>query len=331
VSVLTESIAEAWRQHLVSGHSSGAVPRDYIYASGRRSCVREMALDMLHPEDRDPFTEDTMERLKRGTEREVAIVSRLMQVGPRSNPEFSVVEGQKHFQILDRDGLKLITGKVDGMILWATRTKAVFEVKSGEGVRRITSLEEFDRSPYTRHMPDQLLAYMYSEGLENGFFILDRPDGQPRFIEVFLSENLERVESFLKDARQAVHAAKGEAEMPPFTTDHANCRKCSHFGKTCAPDVEFGKGIKIIDDERLVALADAREANKDAADTYDDADKQLKDALRGCDVVLLGGKYEARGTWQKSTTYNVPKEVKNQYAEINPQGRFKLEIERIVQ
>ena len=43
--------------------------RTYVYASGRRSCVRRMALDMMHPEDDSTPAPDALERMQIGRER----------------------------------------------------------------------------------------------------------------------------------------------------------------------------------------------------------------------------------------------------------------------
>lgn len=322
------ALEEAWRQHLVSTSSQTRMARTYVYASGRRSCVRRMALDMMHPEDDSTPAPDALERMQIGREREASIVARLMQIGPRCAPPFEVVEGQRPFQIRDRDGVDLIHGKIDGRLQFDKTTRPVFEVKWGESFRHVETLEDLDRSPWTRHALDQLLSYLLAESEPWGFFILGRP-GVPLFLRVELEEHLDRAERFLVDARRAVDAATGGA-LPEYTTSPAECRRCPHLGKACAPPLDFGEGVKVIDDPELIELAERREATAEAAQEYAKADKRLKESLRGVESGLLGP-FGISGKWRPGTKYDVPKDVKEQFKRVEEHGSFIVEIERVLE
>lgn len=321
------ALEAAWTSHLRSERESGPrQPRQHVWASGRRDCVRRMALDLTHPEDEEAFSDDALERMKRGTEREQAIVARLHQIGPRCTPPFSVIEGQRRFEIKEADGSLLLRGKIDGRLQFDRFTKPVFEVKSGVTFQNVRHLEDLDRSPWTKHTLDQLLSYLVAEGEPNGLIIIDRP-GLPVFLAVLLDEHRERAEGFLADARMAV-AAAGGAELPPWTKDVAECRRCPHFGKTCTPPaLDFGTGMTVIEDPELENLARIREANRDQAKAYDGADEALKKALRGVESALLGP-FAVSGKWQSLTKYDVPKEIKEKYRQLDPKGKFLLKIDR---
>ncbi len=325
-----DALREAWASHLRASRETGPRrARDYVYASGRRDCVRQMALDLSHPEDDEIFSDDALERMERGVEREHAIVARLHQIGPRCSPHFSVIEGQRRFEIKDRDGVLLIRGKVDGRLQFDHFTKPVFEVKSGTSFQNVESLADLDRGRWTKHSLDQLLAYLYAESEPTGLFIIDRPR-LPLFLPVVLEEHLERAESFLRDARKASDAARG-GELPPFATDVGECRRCPHFGKTCAPPaLDYGPGVKVISDPDLEEAARVREANREAAKAYDKADKTLKDALRGIESAVLGP-FSITGKWGRQTSYDIPKELKEKYKHVEEKGKFFLDIERAVQ
>ncbi len=105
---LAKLLTDAWGDHLQSKRRGGVLTRTYLWASGRRECVRRMALDLIHPEDQEEFTLDTLERFERGNEREAAVVNRLFQIGPRASVPFQVIEGQRRFEIKDRDGVLLL-------------------------------------------------------------------------------------------------------------------------------------------------------------------------------------------------------------------------------
>ena len=325
------NLRSAWELHLRSernGRPDG--PRDYVYASRRRACVRAMALDLLHPDDEREPDSAAMERMKRGVERELAVVSRLMQIGPRCTPPYEVIEGQRRFELRDRDGSLLIVGKVDGRLQFrdgGTTHKPVIEVKSGRSFERVGCIEDLDRSPWTRHALDQLLAYLYAESEPWGFFIFEGP-GLPVFLRVDLEDHLGRVERFLANARAAVDHRFGRGPMPPQTQDRSECRRCPHFGRTCDPGLDYGDGVVVIDDPELVELAKEREQHEAAAKMFGHADKRLKEALRGVERGILDD-FLITGKWGKSTRYNVPNEVREQYKEIDPKGRFTLTIERV--
>jgi len=323
------ALASAWEGELRSkGNTGDATPRDRVYASGRRTCLRAMALDLLHPEDRGEIQADALERMRRGTEREASIVARLMQIGPRCTPPFEFIEGQKRFEIADRDGTVIISGKIDGRIKFANlKDRPPVEVKSGETFKRATCLEDLDYSPWTRHALDQLLAYLLAQSEPWGFFIIDRP-GVPLFLRVNLEDHLARVEGFLRDARTAVDARFGKVGMPAFTQDRAECRRCDHFKKSCSPPSDYGAGVQVITDERLITLAGVRDTNRNAAKEYERADKELKAALRGVESGLLGD-YLVRGTWQKGTKTAVPDDIKAQYSTVDPKARFLVTIDKI--
>jgi hypothetical protein len=134
----------------------------------------------------------------------------------------------------DRDGELLIVGKMDGRLKFADGATPIFEVKSGDAVRHVDSLDDLDRSPWTAHHVDQLLAYLLADEEEWGLLILDKPEG-PTFLRVNLFDHLERAESFLRDARTAIDARFDRAPLPAYTQDASECRRCPHLGKSCAP------------------------------------------------------------------------------------------------
>jgi hypothetical protein len=321
------ALEKAWGKHLESDSHGPRSKRTYCYASGRRSCVRRMALDMMHPEDEPEAAVDALERMQKGKEREVSLIARLMQIGPRCSPSFEVIEGQGPVRIKDEDGLDLIHGKLDCRLDFGSGGRPPAEAKSGQMAARISSIEDMDRSPWTRSWPDQLLSYLYATNEPWGFFILERP-GMPLFLPVRLEDHMDRVESFLVDARSAVLAAKGEAELPAFTDHLSDCRRCPHLNKSCTPPVlSAGPGLKVIEDLDLIALAETREENEEGYRAYGHADKGLKEALRGVEHGVLGP-FEVSGKWGKSTRLEMPEELKKKYQVVDPEGKFTLKIER---
>lgn len=322
-----KAIQDAWRAELLSEQRTPGGRRDYIYATGRRDCIRRMALDLLHPEDDSAWSDEQLERVRRGSARERDITAILAHVGQRSTPRFAVIEAQRRFEVRDRDGELLIVGKIDGRLKFVDGTVATYEVKSGDTIRNADSLEDLDRSPWTAHHVDQMLSYLLADNQQWGVLILDKPEG-PTFLRVDLLDHLQRAESFLRDARTAIDARFDRAPLPAYTQDASECRRCPHMGKSCAPPIDYGAGVTIITDPGLIQLAETREANRDAHKSYEAADKRLKEALRGVTLALMGD-YQVSGKWVGMNRAQIPEEIKKQYTEYDPEAQFRLTIDRV--
>jgi len=315
-------------------------PREYLYASGRKPCVRWMALDLLHPEDSaDSFNDPhTMERFLRGDEREAAINARLFAVGMRSSPPFRPIEQQSTVEVRDRDGVLLLRGKKEGSLLFEDGRKVTYEVKSGRSVERAETLEDLDRSPWARAYVDQLLVYLLAEGRQEGVFILDRP-GLPAFVPARLEEHLARAESFLQDARMAINCATAVNRrlqarfdemdafaLAPMTTDRSICRRCPHLGKSCFPEIDYGPGLVSLDDEELAHQLGVELALEDAASEHAAAKKYVRERLRGVEQALVAGQYLVKGRWQKDTKrIGEDTRPKQEIAK----GKFLLDIQKL--
>ena len=345
------ALRTAWEAETRARKKRGAAPpREYLYASGRKPCTRWMSLDLLHPEDSaDSFNDPhTMERFLRGDEREAAINARLFAVGMRSTPPFRPIEQQSTVEVRDRDGMLLLRGKKEGSLLFEDGRKVTYEVKSGRSVECAETLEDLDRSPWARSYVDQLLVYMLAEGRQEGVFILDRP-ALPAFIPVRLEEHLERAESFLREAREAIDAAgayRAQAApgaylgtragflpeampadlLPPMTADRSVCRRCPHLGKSCHPAMDFGPGLQMINEEELAFAIEQELKFADAVGEYEAYRKYVRERLRGVEHALVAGKYLVRGKWSAMTS-RIGEDTRPK--ETNPKGRFSLSIERL--
>lgn len=327
---LSATLTGAWVDYLKSTRQGGRTPRDYVWASGSRDCWRQMALDLMHPEDGPEWTPDQLERFQRGNEREHSVIARLHQIGPRCSPPFQVIGGQERFEIRDRDGTLLIVGKIDGRMEFQAehlRTVAgkrfapIFEVKSGQSYAYIETVEDLDNSPWTRRAADQLLAYAYAKSEPDVLLVVDRPR-MPLFLTLHLEDHLAKVERFLQGARAAVDARRG-GPLPPFTENTAVCRRCDHFGKTCAPPVDYGTGLQVVTDERLIQAAETIAKHGEVAKDVARAEKELKEALRGvpqaiCGPLLITGKPQAK------TTLELPDELREKYTKKDPEGSWKV-------
>jgi hypothetical protein len=338
---LASTVSAAWESYveLEEARAHSTDKRDYVYASGRRPCVRWLALDLIHPGEGEEWTNDARARVRRGKARERAMVADMLALGQLGRPRFDVEELQKRVEFRDRDGSVLIAGKMEGklsfqlgaddMSAWYTQSgkpkrgqKVVFEIKSGLLVERARSLEDLDRNLWSKQYVDQVLFYALMEGVD-ALFIIDRP-GLPVFIELPLEQHLNRAEGFLQDARAAVDARFGRAPLPEMTEDRTICQKCPHLGKSCHPPMDFGEGTFFTADEELVSAAADYLAYKEASTKYEHAKDQLAKRLRGAPTAIISGdiSYLVQGKWQPNTTYPVPDSIKQQYKKVEKEGKW---------
>lgn len=330
------TVSQAWSTHTRT--TKGRAPsgqRDYVYASGWRACDRAMALDLLYPEDH-VFNDGTLERFYTGDDFERSCRIRMTRAGEQATPPFEVEGTQQRFEVKDRQGRIIIVGKIDGYIHWPSyRLKVPFEVKSGRSVENVNSFADFDLSTWTRPMPRQLLCYMLAMNEAHGLFVLNRP-GKPNFLHVALDDQtLEMAEDFLRAAELAVDVRQGKAPMPDFTTNRGECARCDHHGKTCTPPLDYGEGLHLVTDERLIKLAAQVAETHEAAKDHARAKKALAADLKPPrephqamteTLIHLGDRFEVTGKWGRSTTFKVPADVKAEFKEVDDHGRWTMTV-----
>ncbi|SRR5258706_2330354 len=300
-----------------------------VWASGIKDCAREMALDMTHPEDRGELPVQAFHRMKMGVEYEENLISRLRAAGRRANPTFEVIEQQVRFSVNDRDGLLLLTGKIDGRIKFSTGQSFIFEAKSGDTYMDIENLYEFGESPWSRNAPKQLGAYLLKSGDDLGFFIVPSRKNVINMIPVHLDDAmLAEMERVLVDVRGAVLHRLGKGPIPEFTKDPTNCRRCSHFSKSCIPPLQ-SEAVEIVHDDFAERACGTILEDREAAKRYEKAREYLSARMRGKERTVVGD-YLVIGKSSALTKYEIPDEIKAQYKTSDPAGKFQIvEVQKV--
>ena len=96
----------------------------------------------------------------------------------------------------------------------------------------------------------------------------------------------------------------------PIEWDDNVCSECGYL-HICNP-VRTGKEVDIVDDDELLDMLIKRESLQQYAKEFDEIDSILKERLEGRDKLLIGD-YYVTGSWRKTTRYEVPKDIKDQY------------------
>lgn len=321
-----EHVEDAWAAFLTRDARSQQQPHDHVYASAWRACERRMVYELTAPEQLPPWPAETLARFRRGDDRERDLLADLVRIGRDADPPFRVVSQQERFTLRDRKGRTAIVGKVDARLEFPD-LRAPLEVKAWSPfvVERIETFADVFDQPWTRSGGYQLLSYLYGAGVPYGFLLLDRA-GLPRLLPVELDANLDRMEAFLSRAERVLdHRDAGT--LPDYIDDAQECQRCPWYGHTCNPPLT-ARGAQVLTDPELEAALERREQLKDAAKEYEHLDADVKKHLRGVENGVVGA-FHVAGKWSKSSRLVVPEELRAQYTEVNPKGRFTLEITRL--
>jgi CRISPR/Cas system-associated exonuclease Cas4 (RecB family) len=327
---LAQSVERAWESFLVTEEGRAPSNRPYCYASDYHPCTRYQVLKMTHGETLPAWDTGALARFRRGRDRERDLLVDLSRIGRNATPQFESIGGQERLTIQDRKGRTVIVGKVDTRLKFETGLLAPAEIKSWSPnlTARIRTFEDLFRSVWTRKGAFQLLCYLLGQGEEVGFLILDMP-GIPRLIPVELNDvNLQRAEKFLSQAEETMDHQEAGTLPDFYTADPGECKRCPFFGDACQPPLDYGPGAQVLMDPELEEMLEEREQVAAAGRQFAQLDKKAKKRLRGIERGICGP-FMITGKWEASTRYEIPPEIKQKYRQVNPKGRFLVEVEKV--
>lgn len=270
VEKLKEEIEKREQQRLESKRSQYK-PNNCI-ASGLGECLRERYHSIVDW-DKKPIADTWLQaRFEEGNEQERRILIKLLTSG------FEVVEGQRRFEIKDRANRVIISGRIEGKIKYDGKLYP-FEIKSMNPniYAGIDTLEDFAKFAHTARYPKQLQSYMFSEGADEGFFILTDCLGHFKIIPIKLDYDLMEIE--MKNC-ELVMLAVDSKEPLPFHKNKAICRKCWACKTCCFPPLDFGEGVQIVEDDELLVDLKRRQELVSTAKEFDVLDKSIKERIK---------------------------------------------------
>lgn len=278
-------------------------------ASNLGECLKERYHSIVDW-DKKPIADTWLQaRFEEGVEQERRILIKLMNNG------FDLVEGQKKFRVNDRSGRCIMSGKIEGKLKFEGKYYP-FEIKSMNPniYAGIENLEDFDKYSHTKKYPKQLMAYMFSENCDEGFFIITDCLGHFKIIPVKLDYNM--MEQEMQNCELVQDCVEKKAP-PEFTSNKALCRKCWAAKTCCFPPMDFGEGVQIVDDEELIVDLNRRDELMEASKEYEAVDKRIKEKVK-CYQHVLAGNYEI-------TTKEITVNYKAKEAYTSTQKRVSIE------
>jgi hypothetical protein len=264
------------------------------------SCLRRQVMEIVAPEGKAPFGPEARERMRAGREAERSAMRILDEMG------IETTRHQVDFKLTHRTtGAKVLGGKIDCNLLHEYANahgsrfvaRVVCEVKlvSPWILDSIENADDMARHWWTKKYLSQMQSYLIGEGIEFGVFMLH--DGKRwKWVGVSLDmEHAERVWRFAEQIVDAVlyyreHERVGQAALPAYTKDVAQCGRCAFFMRSCQPEIPTQAAGFTIDDDMEADLKrwwDLRASKRE----YDSIDKRLKPRLRQGPLLKIAGDF----------------------------------------
>src|SRR3990167_2786586 len=255
------------------------------YASGLSACARQMTYAHTAWQEKEPFTADGVAHMDDGNHEERLIIQELLADG------FAIVEEQVKLD----DDRYFVTGKIDCKILWQGR-RVPTELKrmSPYAFDKIETWEDFKQSEFDLKKLRQLTLYLYLHEEEAGLFILSNGIGGRKYIPVPLDYDL--AETILKSLDVTNAALKSGVLPGRIEYSSKICGYCP-FRKTCLPDMSFGEGAVMGDEELKTAVAQYV-VLKPQASAFEKVKKEIAATVKEQPLVVAGD-YLITGEWQE--------------------------------
>lgn len=296
-------------------------------SEGGHPCVRFLVLSRISNSLRSLHDVGLQRIFDEGNLHEDALMRELQVAGLR------IVEQQRAYEWPELQ----LTGRIDGKLgvngsyipleLKSCSANVFMEIRDIEPMAMLKS-----KHSWIRKYPAQILLYMLMEGSEYGLMVFKNKQTGEKAQKLFRLEGeaLEYAESIMKKLDQVnTHVALKTAPEAALIDD---CRGCAFAKTACFPGEDYGPGIDILKDPALVDKLERRAELEPLAKEFDALDKEVKDGdgkdvkgLRGRNVVV--GPFIIESKPYETTAYEIPKDVKVQYA-VKRQS-FRVSIERI--
>jgi len=273
-------------------------------------CLRYLVLNRTHWQEKTLHDAKLQMIFDMGKLVEAAVENDLREAG------FAIVEQQRAFswdkyQITGSIDMKLA---IDGAVYPA-------EIKSAapNPFASINSIEDMLRHKYhyMRKYPAQLTLYLLMDGKERGLFLFkNKSTGELK--EIWVDLDYEFAESLVQKA-ESINKHIAEGTLPdPMEYREDVCGECP-FVHICLPD-RIGKEPEISGDTELLELVTRYETLKPGAKEFDDVNDRINKIVEGRGKILVGD-YFIEGKYIDRTSYDVPKEIRDQYKKITQSWR----------
>jgi len=179
------------------------------------------------------------------------------------------------------------------------------------------------KQSWLRKYPGQMLCYlMMSEKQEGIMLFKNKTTGEKHQVNFVLDdEALDYTESILqKLTRVNAHVKAGTL---PDVVKIDDCKGCPFCATLCFPGQDYGPGFNVMSDADLEAKLERREELAEAVGEYEDLDKEIKDSVKGKNLVVGHFIIESKESERRSV--KVPDELKKQFEVVTKYWRVTIE------
>jgi hypothetical protein len=223
---------------------------------------------------------------------EPAIMRIVSEVGLASTPPWRIIGTQ----MPTNDALLSkyqISGTIDGLLQvmngqWVTQGVVDGKTSSPNIYPQLVDYESLSRYPWTRKYRGQLMLYSLAHNLEMCYILFVNKSNLFDMRLISFPVDMAYCESLLTKA-ETVNRAIDNQTPPKGVNDPDECPKCRWFSH-CAPDLETGGNLEVVDNDELQAILDRMEGLQEASDKY-------KELAKVRDKMLVKGKDIACGSW----------------------------------
>ena len=179
------------------------------------------------------------------------------------------------------------------------------------------------KQPWLRKYPAQIYCYLMMAAKQAGIMLFkDKVTGKKHQVNFTLdNEALDYTESILqKLTRVNAHVKAGTL---PDVVKIDDCKGCPFCATLCFPGQDYGPGFNVMSDADLEAKLERREELAEAAGEYEDLDKEIKDSVKGKNIVVGHFIIESKESERRSV--KVPDELKKQFEVVTKYWRVTIE------
>lgn len=320
---LADQIIERRRAELKKQITS--YQRKNLILSDIADCDRYLAYSVLEWDKRPLHDEDLQARFNAGRMWEREAIRELEGLG------YEIILSQQPVQIKNRKGDVIATGKIDGFVVFEHEGKKIqvpIEIKTMQPniFNTIKGSEDFQKRPYLRKYPRQLMLYMFGNNTDEGLFLL--LDGLGRWKLLPLALDYGACEWLLQRIERTHEAIQAKQFPDRIPYDSQICGKCA-FSHICLPDV-LNKAADMIDNPDLEADIARHEEIKPIAAEYDQLHNTIKETFKGIEKAMVGTRFLVQNIPSARTTYELPADVEQQIDELKKSYAKKVPVTRLV-
>lgn len=226
-----------------------------------------------------------------------------------------------------------LSGRIDGLIV-SDGKEIPIEIKSvnDRDFQRLNTWKDFcdTSSPWLLKWALQLPCYLWLHSAEHGIYVLvSKSTGEIKLVPVSLEESVELLDTAFKILDEAKAAMESGVPPEPKPWNRSLCRYCWCREAGLCPGVEESLASDVALEE-LAQYAEECAQLYEAYQRYNRAHKALSEGLKALPVApgenreLFIGTVPVRISCYETTTYEIPKDIKDQYARTVERRKVEL-------